>query len=254
MRPHLATVLFVVVAAMGCKKESKDSGTEPTPAKGSADAAAAVVKAKAPDAAPVAATPDAAPAPAATDPHAAALAALATAAKCEDPASPERVWCIAADGWAAAASATLPAGAATLAGLTVELVDGKSVDQALSDAVSVSALALKQDGATQRAKLTNVVPSNEDEKMMMFEAVASLAILYKGKADVAELPKDLAEYFASLADGAEYEVTAAGIGWTWSGTSTAELRKVGDYWVVIEVPEAKNGRWVSIFTDKIKSK
>src|SRR5580698_2261287 len=63
------------------------------------------------------------------------LGALKTAARCDDPASPWRPWCIAA-AYDTGTAAALPVGK-VLVGLTIELETGKDVATALSDAVSL---------------------------------------------------------------------------------------------------------------------
>ncbi len=192
------------------------------------------------------------PPPAAAGPHAAQLAALAKAARCDDPASPMRVWCIAATGWATGTAAALPAGDAALPGLTVELEDGKPVGDALINAVTFSALALHADGDKEMAKITMVKPENDEESKMTMQAVMAVTMVFKGKAATATLPPALAAYLSTLPAKADYELNKGDHGWSWSGASTAELRKVGDNWVAIETPtEGATGIWVTIFTDKV---
>ncbi len=190
--------------------------------------------------------------PAANGPHAAQLAELAKAANCDDPASPMRVWCIAATGWASGTAAALPDGDATMPGLTVELEDAKPVGDALTNKVTFSALALHAADGKQMAKITMVKPENDQEAQMTMEAVAALALVFKGKAPAAKLPPALAGYLSTLPAKADYELTRGDHGWSWTGASTAELRKVGENWVAIETPtEGATGIWVTIFTDKV---
>jgi len=199
---------------------------------------------------PEAKTP--APPPGAAGPHAAQLAELAKAANCDDPASPMRVWCIAATGWATGTAAALPDGDATLPGLTVELEDGKPVGDALTNKVTFSALALHPADGKEMAKITMVKPENDQEAQMTMEAVAALALVFKGKAPAAKLPQGLAGYLSTLPAKADYELTKGDHGWGWTGASTAELRKVGENWVAIETPtKGATGIWVTLFTDKV---
>jgi len=240
MTTRAATALAIALSLAGCSKKD-DAGDKPAPAQPK----------------PPAPTPDQpkvdTPAPpAAADPNAARLAELATAARCDDPASPLRVWCIAATGWATGEAAELPAGDAALPGLTVELQDGKPVDQALMDAVTFSALALHAAGGAEMARITMVKPESDDEMKMTMEAVAGLTMVFKGKDATATLPADLSGYLATLPAKADYPVSKGDHGWTWKGGSTGELRKVGDSWVAIETPtRGATGIWVNIFTDKV---
>jgi hypothetical protein len=186
--------------------------------------------------------------------HADPLADLAAAAKCSDAKSVWRPWCIATDGWSKGTAAALPAGKSTLLGLTIVLENGKPAADALSNQVSLSALALRTDGKQVFAQITNVKPSNPEEEKMTAEAVFNLAAVMKDKAPKAKVDKGLLGYLQTLPDAAKYVATQGKTGWTWEGASSAELRKVGNYWVAIETPKAKNGVWISIFTDRVEAK
>jgi hypothetical protein len=179
-----------------------------------------------------------------TDPVAEPLAALGKAANCEDKASPWRPWCIAVDGWKNGKPDALPAGKVLL-GLTIELENGKDVGAALNDHVSLSALAVSKEG---RVKLTNVKPENKDEADATAEAVFNLATTFKGKTDVAKVPKVLADYLGGLQG--KYTVAKGKQEWTWKGESAGRARKGGSTWIVIEQPDKANGFWLTILTDK----
>ncbi len=176
------------------------------------------------------------------DPVAMALGELQTAAKCEDKASVWRPWCIAA-AYETGTAAALPKGK-VLVGMTIELEQRKSVTDALSNKVSFVALAIGKDG---KVKLTDVKPTSAAEQQSVGEAVAAATMVFKGKAKTAKLPADLAAYFKTL-KGA-YPAKKTGKAWTWAGASASQLRKVGQFWVVIEVPKAKNGVFATILTD-----
>lgn len=237
----IAASLAIALLLVGCSKK-QESNKPPAP-----EQPATPVAPPEQPAAKQPATP-----PAAAGPHAAQLADLAKAANCDDPASPMRVWCIAATGWATGTAAALPEGDATMPGLTVELEDGKPVGSALTDKVTFSALALHPADGKEMAKITMVKPENDQEAKMTMEAVAALALVFKGKAPTAKLPAELGGYLATLPAKADYELTRGDHGWGWKGASTAELRKVGDNWVAIETPsKGATGIWVTIFTDKV---
>ena len=177
------------------------------------------------------------------DPLFVALGNLATAAQCDNKASPWRPWCIAATGWTDGTAADLPAGK-VLVGMTIEVENGKDLKQALSDAVSLTAFAIGKDGTV---KVTTVKPTSDAESKSVGEAVFNLAAVFKDKAKVAKLPKDLASYVAGL-KGA-YPATKGATEWSWKGASAGRARKVGPWWVVIESPDAQNGFFVTILTD-----
>ncbi|HTM18955.1 MAG TPA: hypothetical protein VL172_00540 [Kofleriaceae bacterium] len=247
MKAIPAILLAMALTGCGKDKESKDSQgdkSKPAPARPSAPA----------DAAPVAPSPPAdaaAPAgPPAGEARNAALQALHDAAHCDVAASPWRPWCIAADGWAKATEAPLPAGVHALIGLTLALEAGKRVEDALQDDVHLAALAV--DGDAGKLKVVGIKGEDAADQQMMMEAVAGVAIVLKGNAASAALPPDLATYVATLGAQAEYPLTKAGAGWTFRGAAPGELRKVGDYWVTIEGPGAGNEQFISIFTDKVK--
>jgi hypothetical protein len=170
------------------------------------------------------------------------LAALATAANCKDAASPFRPWCTVAD-FATGKAADLPKGK-KLVGITIELADGADVKQALTDKVSPSVLVIDSTGM---AKLSRIKGSNDSEKTMLGEAVASLAAVFKHKTTTAKLPADLTSYVSTLK--AKYPTKKTGSEWTWTGESAARLRKVGDFWVAIETPSSGGGIFASLFTE-----
>lgn len=173
------------------------------------------------------------------DPTTTTLAQLAKAANCTATASPWRPWCIATE-WSTG-KAELPKG--TLVGLTVELADKADFKTALSDKVTMVALAITGD----KAKLVDIKPTEKGEDVMIAKAVMAVAVVFKGKAPKATLPKDLAGYIKGRKG--EYKMTKGATEISWAGASAAQLRKVGAYWVVIEKPAKGNGIFATILTD-----
>src|SRR3954447_4668762 len=139
------------------------------------------------------------------DPTKAALARLRTAARCEDKASLWRPWCIATD-WDKGTPA-LPR--TNLIGLSIELAEDNDLRQALSDKVGFVAFAVTDGKAT----LNTIRPTDKDEEKAVFEAVANLALVFKGKAKTADVSKDLAGYIKGLKG--EYPTTKAKGSITW---------------------------------------
>jgi hypothetical protein len=179
------------------------------------------------------------------DPIAASLGALRTAAKCDDKASPWRPWCIAVD-YYSGKPADLPT--KNLVGLTIELENGVDVAKALSDKVTLVSFAATRDGKLVKVKLADIKPTNDDEIKSVAEGVMAVSLVFKGKAKVAELPKELASYVAGLTGS--YEVTKGPLEWSWTGKNPSTARKVGAFWVVIEIASKGNGIWATILTDQ----
>ena len=170
------------------------------------------------------------------------LNALRIAAKCTDKASPWRPWCIAAD-FDHGTAADLPKGKVLL-GMTVELAVGYDVATAMASKVTLTALTVRGDG---KVKVTIVKPETKDEEMTVASAIANLSAVFKGKATMAKLKKDVGDYLKTLKGS--YAPTKSGTQWTWAGQSASRLRKVGPFWVVIEVPKAENGIFATILTE-----
>ncbi|HEY4240370.1 MAG TPA: hypothetical protein VGM88_11165 [Kofleriaceae bacterium] len=169
------------------------------------------------------------------------LAQLATQAKCSDAASPWRVWCVATQ-WDAGVAAPLPKGK-KLVGIAVAIETGKETE-ALKDHVTLAALSVGDDGLV---KLTDITPDNPDEAKQILEGVMNVSLVMKGKAAKAKLPPPLADYIRTRTPS--YTPERKGNAWVWQGASSARMRKIGAYWVVLEVPDAKNGIWATILTD-----
>jgi hypothetical protein len=180
------------------------------------------------------------------DPTAGALARLHAAARCDDKASPLRPWCI-ATAWDKG-TADLPK--QTLVGVTVPLENGKDVSKALVD--NVTFVAFTCDGT--KAKLTDIKPTAKGEEATIGEAVGAVAAVFKGKAKgmPAELPKDLAGYIDTLRP--TYPVEKTPREWAWKGASASRIRKIGAFWVIIEIPTLANGVWATILTDQWAAK
>ena len=170
------------------------------------------------------------------------LAALAKAAKCTDATSPWRPWCIATE-WSKG-KPEMPKG--TLLGLTIELGDkltDATAKSALSNKVSLSALSVTGD----KVKLTSITPSDPGEEKMIAEAAFNLSAVFKGKSKTAAVNKDLAGFIKGKKG--EYASTKGATGVTWKGANTSELRRVGNFWVLIEHPLKGGGIWATILTD-----
>ena len=180
------------------------------------------------------------------------LAQMHDALGCPRSSHAERAFCAAADGWDKGQAAPLPASPSLLVGLSVSLPVGDPVDKALEQTVRFAALGVR-GGDGPLARIVSIDPSNPDEQKLVDAALAATHAFWNGKADSIALPKDLQDYLADL-PSAGYKLTKGAHGWTWkSGATQAELRKVGDTWVAVEVPlKGDRGLFVSVFTPKVK--
>jgi hypothetical protein len=170
---------------------------------------------------------------------------------CPSATSKHRLWCIAADGWEGGAAGELPA-SGLYVGLTLSLADGEPVGDWLETGVTFSALGVRADGGVHKARVAALVPSNQEEAELITPAAESVTAVLRAEAKEVTLPKDLVTYLADLPAAADYEMTRGEKGWTWTGAAATELRRVGDFWVAIEVPpDGPPGILVSIFTDRI---
>jgi len=187
----------------------------------------------------------------APDPTRDVLGALDQAAHCVDDKSPLRVWCIAANGWSSGTPAALPVGK-VLVGITLaRKVAATGAWDLLSDpTIKVAALAVTKVGKVVKVKLTDVEPTSDAEHLMAAQALAAVTITFKG-GKPAVLPKDLKQYLKTLGKRGEHPVAKGAEGWTWTGPGTAELRKVGKFWVVIETTsQGDDGRFITILTER----
>lgn len=187
------------------------------------------------------------------DPTMRVLADLHVAAGCDEKASPHRLWCLAADGWATGTPAKLPMGK-VLIGVTISRAASATGawDLAADPSIGLSALAVRHDGAANELKLYAITPSNDAEKLANAQTLANVAAALKGKGKTVKVPKDLATYLKSLGAKSGYFATKGATGWTWPGDSAGELRKVGKYWVVVETPKTGDARFITILTEKWK--
>lgn len=115
----------------------------------------------------------------------------------------------------------------------------------------LSSLAVRKSDAGFVALIATVNPQNDTGKA----EVARLAPLVRGQIEGGAKPEikepGLNGYISSLPERAKYPLVQHKNGFTVNGGSKADLRKVGDTWVSIEVPQ-KNpaGMWITVFASK----
>jgi hypothetical protein len=157
-------------------------------------------------------------------------------------------FCIAADGWAAGTPGELPAEKTTLVGSTVSLPEADPVDKALEQTVRFAALGIRPFQARHLLRVVAFDPAETDVP----GALAAVKKAFKAKG-AAEVPPTFKAVLGEIsAEG--YVAKQVENGWTWkSGATRAELRKVGDHWVVIEIPlGGDRGIFLSVFTEVAK--
>lgn len=182
------------------------------------------------------------------------LKKLNTAA-CSSPSSPHRVWCIAGS-YEIAPAGELPSGETALVGLTIGLSDDFPAEQSLTNNVSLSSLGLKGSGGDRMGWISSIKPNSPGEQKDVGEAVFNVSAVFKGSAPSAALPQTLYNYVRSLPGKAKYPVARGKKGWIIRSAAVADVRRIGAYWVSVELPAARpiKGIYLSIFTDKFGAK
>lgn len=176
---------------------------------------------------------------------------LHTAVGCPSTTAPQRVWCI-ASGFATGTAAPLPAKGA-MVGLTIGLSEDFPAEQSLARNVELSAVAFSSVGTTSlQGWLTSIKPKTPQEQADVGAAVMSAGAFFKEKAPSIVLAPTMFAYVKGLPEGAKYPVAKGKQGWIIQSRAESDVRKVGNYWVAVEVPPARplRGIYVSIFTDK----
>jgi hypothetical protein len=180
------------------------------------------------------------------------LARLGEAAACGGGSGKKRVWCVASDGWGRGTAAALPAGA--LLGVSVALRADVPVADLLAGEASLSALAIRSEGGAAFGLVTDIPAKNAAGQRLVASAMAEVAKAVRGEAARARVGRDIAGYARTLPPSAPYPLARSESEWRMSGkVSEARLRKVGDAWVVVEIPKATDGPegiFVSIYTDR----
>jgi hypothetical protein len=88
---------------------------------------------------------------------------------------------------------------------------------------------------------------------MVDDATAAVTQVLSGHAKAARIAAPLHAWLVGIPPDAPHSLTREEKGWRLKGAAGAEIRKVGDVWVAIELPvEGPPGLFVSIFTDEIE--
>jgi hypothetical protein len=172
------------------------------------------------------------------------LARLHRAAQCDRGAS---VWCLATRGWASGTAPAIPDG--VLVGVTIGLERDQPDAELPRGLVTFSAFAAK-DG---KVFVTDIPPVNASEQKMLDGAAAAVTDALTGRAPRAELPRSLLDLLKTLP--IKYPVARSGNEWRYTGQAEGRIRRVGDVWVVVEIPKSgPAGVVLSIYTDRAAAK
>ncbi|HTJ44864.1 MAG TPA: hypothetical protein VL463_22310 [Kofleriaceae bacterium] len=160
--------------------------------------------------------------------------------------SATKSWCLAATGWSTAKVVALPK-AKLMVGMTVQLVDGGVVVTELRDKVALSAVALGGDASKPTIAIHPIDFQSPDTAA---KAIGAVRMVLAGKSKRAELPGGIDTVHSALDGQPTYELVKGDHGWSWSGASSGELRKIGALWVAYE--PMTNGAYVTLLTDALK--
>ena len=204
--------------------------------------------------APPPSSPAPVPAPTAT-PYDAAfvdahLARLRSEAGCDATTRHPRLglFCAAVSGWATGTTAPFPIGSAAKAGITTWIPTEGSVEEADARLRRFSVLATDSAGQL-RGDITTPEPRHQLDTgpgVGMAQVEARLG----GTPGPIAIPIGLYDYVNQRPTQAQYPLATTPTGWQIQGGSYADLRRVGDTWVAVEVPRnAPAGLYFSVFVD-----
>ena len=163
------------------------------------------------------------------------------------------VFCPALVGWDQGAAAPLPGGSITLAGVTTWIPTLGSFAALDTAQRTFSMLALRADATGRHGRVVTARPESPAESLAAAKALTSVVERMRSN-DAAPLPLDrgLVDFGGAQAARAEYPVASSGVGWQLVGGSFADIRRVGNRWVAIEVPRnAPAGLYFSVFWDSV---
>lgn len=178
------------------------------------------------------------------------LAILKKAAGCADESEAIEPWCLAAGGFAKAARAKLPETGAFL-GVTTFVQTQNASSATLEKYTHLSSVAFRADGDEAFGLITEVKASTDSEAPEVKRVVDVLFAQFAGKKKKIEAEAGMRGFLDGLPKKAKYKLEKHANGYNLDGGSSADLRKIGKYWVSIEVPKKDPaGIWLSVFTNQ----
>lgn len=180
-----------------------------------------------------------------------AIAKLAKGADCGNRTSAHKDWCPIVD-WAKGKPAALKP--SLMVGLSVAIESDTDVDTALTDDATVIALRVDKDGPQLSATLRDVEGAPGVTTRQVDPLEKDIRARLVGKIRKIKLGKEVRAFTDSLKGDGTRALTKGKDTWTWTtGHSSAEMRQVGKYWVIVETPDdSSTGRVISLLTTDVK--
>ncbi len=180
------------------------------------------------------------------DPFAKDHLAIAKKIACGD--SPLEPWCTAAKGFAKATRAKLP-DTGTLLGVTTFVQTKGASAETFEKHLHLSSAAFKNDGDDSAAFIAQVKPDSASEQKEVQRLTDLLFDAFAGKKVTLDPNAGLRGYLDGLPKKAKYALEKHEGGYKVAGGAHADLRKVGKYWVAVEIPpKDPAGIWWSVFS------
>ena len=179
------------------------------------------------------------------------LARLRQEAGCDGPTPHARlgVFCPAVTGWSRGTATPFPVGGSAKAGITTWIPTQGSVEAADQQLRRFSVLATNSGADQMRGDITSPQARHQLDTgpgVGMAQVEARLG----GTPGPVAIPIGLYDYVNQRPGQAQYPLATTANGWQIQGGSYADIRRVGDRWVAVEVPRnAPEGLYLSVFVD-----
>jgi hypothetical protein len=156
-----------------------------------------------------------------------------------------RIWCLALR----RSTAPMSPGTGVFFGMSVTLPEKADPKTAVLKSLHASALLFSGDGA--RAVIQTIKPTEPGEKEMLLSSLSKVTDVLRSRIPNFKLPKKLGAYLLQRQREARHSVKKNKDEWLIRGASTAYLRFVWPRaFIVVEVPKAGGGIFLSLFTDR----
>lgn len=161
---------------------------------------------------------------------------------------PRKGWCLAAEGYRTGTAGEFTPGAPRLlVGLSMR-VDLGGGDVAVLEEPVISAIAVRKEGRLTLGATMEVRPSGSGETTQFKEVASALKAMLDSNSAAVSLPETFHRRLAAWADRAGLQMYNVTTGWEFAGTM-GELRRVGDFWVMLGAPRRKTGILLGIYTE-----
>jgi hypothetical protein len=166
-------------------------------------------------------------------------------------AGPTTVFCPALRGWDTGTQGALPAGPVALAGVTTWIPTSTPFAEADAQHRRLSFLGIRTDATGRYGALVSPGANMPMESAAVAQALGTVsAAAPTGSSAPLGLSFGLHGFANGQAQQARYPIATTGQGWQLQGGSFADIRRVGNTWVAIEVPRRNPaGLYFSVFVD-----